>query len=362
MFTANRCHANPVLWSRRWSRTASSGRGPELGRRQLLHRPGRLPDHPRGGRAGRRAARDRRDRRRGLLDRPDRPDRRTGRAARGVERRRRAIGRRARGRRAGDHDHRHRRKQAVVAGAGWSIGGMAKGAGMLAPQLATMLVVLTTDAVVPAADLDRRCGPRPASASIVSTPTAACRPTTRSPSGERRERDHPVVPDFTEALTQLCTDLAMQLLRDAEGADHDIAITMLNAASEDDAVEVGRASPGATCSRPRCSARTRTGVGCWPHRHHAATFDPADLDVAMNGVWVCKASEPDADPREVDLSRARGHRDHRPQGRNRARDRVDQRPHPRLRPREQRVRLMTDNQTHPAEAVRAASSPTALPG
>ena len=50
----------------------------------------------------------------------------------------------------------------------------------------------------------------------------------------------PSLPDFTEALTQLCTDLAMQLLRDAEGADHDIAITTLNAATEDDAVEVGR--------------------------------------------------------------------------------------------------------------------------
>ena len=47
-------------------------------------------------------------------------------------------------------------KQAVVEGSGWSIGGMAKGAGMLAPQLATMLVVITTDAVVPAGDLDRR--------------------------------------------------------------------------------------------------------------------------------------------------------------------------------------------------------------
>ena len=62
-----------------------------------------------------------------------------------------------------------------------------------------------------------------------------------------------------------CTDLAMQLLADAEGADHDIAITVLNAATEDDAVEVGpRASPAATCSSPRCSARTPTGAGCWP--------------------------------------------------------------------------------------------------
>ena len=72
-------------------------------------------------------------------------------------------------------------KQAVVEGAGWSIGGMAKGAGMLAPQLATMLVVITTDAVVPAArPRRRRSAPRPGSASTGSTPTAACPPTTPS--------------------------------------------------------------------------------------------------------------------------------------------------------------------------------------
>ena len=127
-------------------------------------------------------------------------------------------------------------------GAGWSIGGMAKGAGMLAPQLATMLVVLTTDAIVPAADLDRgaaRGDPgqlRPARLRRVHVDQRH-----RDGAGQRGQRHHAERSRTSpHALTQACTDLAMQLLKDAEGADHEIAITVLNAATEDDAVEVGR--------------------------------------------------------------------------------------------------------------------------
>ena len=76
-----------------------------------------------------------------------------------------------------------------------------------------------------------------------------------------------------------------------------------------------------------------------------AAFDPADLDVAMNGVWVCRRSTPAADPATVDLKPARGDGDRRPQGGRRAGDRVDQRPHPRLRPRELGVQLMTTMKT-----------------
>ena len=132
-------------------------------------------------------------------------------------------------------------KQAHVEGDGWSVGGMAKGAGMLAPQLATMLVVLTTDAGSRRPTSTRPCGPRPGSASTASTPTAACRPTTPSAAGQRRLRRHARhCPTSPQALTRVCRDLAMQLLADAEGADHDIAITVVNAATEDEAVEVGR--------------------------------------------------------------------------------------------------------------------------
>jgi glutamate N-acetyltransferase / amino-acid N-acetyltransferase len=195
-------------------------------------------------------------------------------------------------------------KQAVVEGSGWSIGGMAKGAGMLAPQLATMLVVITTDAVVPAGDLDEalRTATR---VSFDRLDSDGCMSTndTVTVMASGASGITPALPDFTDALTQLCSDLAMQLLRDAEGADHDIAITTLNAASEDDAVEVGRSVArsnlfkAAVFGKDPNWGRVLASIGTTQ-----AAFDPADLDVAMNGVWVCKGSEPHADPATVDLS------------------------------------------------------------
>jgi glutamate N-acetyltransferase/amino-acid N-acetyltransferase len=195
-------------------------------------------------------------------------------------------------------------KQAVVQGAGWSLGGMAKGAGMLAPQLATMLVVLTTDAVVPAADLDTalRAATRISFDRLDSDGCMSTNDTvTLMSSGASGIT--PSLPDFTESLTQLCTDLAMQLLRDAEGADHDIAITTLNAATEDEAVEVSRSVArsnlfkAAVFGKDPNWGRVLASIGTT-----RAAFDPADLDVAMNGVWVCKGSEPHADPSTVDLA------------------------------------------------------------
>ena len=194
-------------------------------------------------------------------------------------------------------------KQVVVEGAGWSIGGMAKGAGMLAPQLATMLVVLTTDAVVPAADLDTalRAATR---VSFDRLDSDGCMSTndTVTVMASGASGITPSAEDFTAALTQACTDLAMQLLKDAEGADHEIAITVLNAASEDEAVEVGRSVArsnlfkAAVFGKDPNWGRVLASIGTT-----SAAFDPADLDVAMNGVWVCKESTPHADPTTVDL-------------------------------------------------------------
>ncbi len=194
-------------------------------------------------------------------------------------------------------------KQAVVEGAGWSIGGMAKGAGMLAPQLATMLVVITTDAVVPAADLDTalRAATR---VSFDRLDSDGCMSTndTVTVLASGASGITPALPDFTTALTQLCTDLAMQLLRDAEGADHEIAITTVNAATEDDAVEVGRSVArsnlfkAAVFGKDPNWGRVLASLGTT-----SAAFDPADLDVAMNGVWVCRSSTPAEDPAGVDL-------------------------------------------------------------
>jgi glutamate N-acetyltransferase/amino-acid N-acetyltransferase len=194
-------------------------------------------------------------------------------------------------------------KQVVVEGAGWSIGGMAKGAGMLAPALATMLVVLTTDAVVSAADLDAalRAATR---VSFDRLDSDGCMSTndTVTVMASGASGITPTLADFTDALTQACTDLAMQLLKDAEGADHEIAITVLNAASEDDAVEVGR-------SVARSNLFKAAIFGCDPNWGRvlasvgttSAAFDPADLNVALNGVWVCRQSTPAEDPSGIDL-------------------------------------------------------------
>ncbi len=132
-------------------------------------------------------------------------------------------------------------KQAVRRGDGWVIGGMAKGAGMLAPGLATMLVVITTDADLEPAEADaalrfatRYSFDRLDSDGCMSTNDQV----TLLASGASGVRPDPDA--FRRALAELCLDLARQLQADAEGASHDIAIEVVRAASEDDAVEVGR--------------------------------------------------------------------------------------------------------------------------
>lgn len=195
-------------------------------------------------------------------------------------------------------------KNTVVEGPGWSIGGMAKGAGMLAPQLATMLVVLTTDAVVPAAELDAalRAATR---VSFDRLDSDGCMSTndTVTVMASGASGITPTPEDFTAALTQACTDLAMQLLKDAEGADHEIAITTLHAASEDEAVEVSRSVARSNLFKAAIFGndpnwgRVLASIGTT-----SARFDPADLDVAMNGVWVCRESTPAEDPATVDLT------------------------------------------------------------
>ena len=195
-------------------------------------------------------------------------------------------------------------KNVVVEGAGWSIGGMAKGAGMLAPQLATMLVVLTTDAVVPADELDAalRAATR---VSFDRLDSDGCMSTndTVTVMASGASGITPTPEDFTAALTQACTDLAMQLLKDAEGADHEIAITTLHAATEEEAVEVSRSVARSNLFKAAVFGndpnwgRVLASIGTT-----SAQFDPADLDVAMNGVWVCRRSTPAADPATVDLT------------------------------------------------------------
>ena len=132
-------------------------------------------------------------------------------------------------------------KTAAFQGDGWSVWGMAKGAGMLAPSLATMLVVLVTDAGAEAAALD----PALRAATFTTfdrVDSDGCQSTNDTvllmASGASGVAVDP--PALTDAVTSVCADLARQLVADAEGAHHDIAIEVRGAASVDDALEVAR--------------------------------------------------------------------------------------------------------------------------
>src|SRR5690606_20582842 len=132
-------------------------------------------------------------------------------------------------------------KTAVVTRDGWTIGGMAKGAGMLAPGLATMLVVITTDADLEASEADAALR-RATNVTFDRLDSDGCMSTndqvTLMVSGASGIR--PDLDAFAEALTELSRELAQKLQKDAEGASHDITIEVRNAATEAEAVEVGR--------------------------------------------------------------------------------------------------------------------------
>lgn len=197
-----------------------------------------------------------------------------------------------------------RPKQAAVGGDGWVVGGMAKGAGMLAPALATMLVVLTTDALADGPMLDRALRAA-SSVTFDRLDTDGCMSTNDTvlllASGASGVA--PVEAAMTDAVTRLCDDLARQLLADAEGAHHEIAIEVVGAATEADAVAAGRAV--ARSNLFKCAifggdpnwGRVLAAVGTT-----GSVFDPAAVDVAMNGVWVCRAGGVGESRDAVDLS------------------------------------------------------------
>jgi glutamate N-acetyltransferase / amino-acid N-acetyltransferase len=197
-----------------------------------------------------------------------------------------------------------RAKEAAAEHDGWTVGGMAKGAGMLAPGLATMLCVITTDAVVDAALLDQslRIATRLTFDRIDGDGCMSTNDTVivlaNGASGVQPAGDQ-----FTAALTSVCLDLATQLIADAEGATKEVEVEVVNAASEDDAVEVGRSI--ARNNLLKCAlfgndpnwGRVLAAVGTT-----GAVFDPDQLDVTMNGVQVCRNGAA-AEPRDnVDLT------------------------------------------------------------
>ncbi|MFF1877976.1 bifunctional glutamate N-acetyltransferase/amino-acid acetyltransferase ArgJ [Leifsonia sp. NPDC058230] len=198
-----------------------------------------------------------------------------------------------------------RAKQAAYTSpAGWTVGGMAKGAGMLAPGLATMLVVITTDAVLDSKQLDTALR-HATRVTFDRLDSDGCMSTNDTVAllGSGASEVRADLDEFTVALTGVCRDLAEQLQADAEGASHDIAIEVVDAATEDDAVTVGRAVARSNLFKAAVFGndpnwgRVLAAVGTTD-----AEFDPYGIDVAINGVQVCTAGEPDQ-PRElVDLT------------------------------------------------------------
>ncbi|MDJ0345030.1 bifunctional glutamate N-acetyltransferase/amino-acid acetyltransferase ArgJ [Streptomyces sp. H10-C2] len=194
-------------------------------------------------------------------------------------------------------------KTAVVERDGWTVGGMAKGAGMLAPGLATMLVVLTTDADLDAATLDTalRAATRTTFDRADSDGCMSTNDTVLLLASGASEVT-PGYDDFAAAVEQVCADLARQLIGDAEGASKDIKVEVINAASEDDAVEVGRSI--ARNNLLKCAihgedpnwGRVLSAIGTT-----AAAFEPDRLNVAINGVWVCKDGSVGEDRDRVDM-------------------------------------------------------------
>lgn len=195
-------------------------------------------------------------------------------------------------------------KIAFRRGSGYTIGGMAKGAGMLAPALATMISVLTTDAELTAEQCDRLL--RAATARTFDRVDAdGCMSTNDTvvlmaggASGTAPDEE-----EFAALLTQVCDDLAGQLIADAEGATKAVSVEVVGAADEDDALLAARAVAGNALFK--CAlfgedpnwGRVLAAVGTT-----AAAFDPDELNVAINGVWVCRKGAVGDDRSKVDLS------------------------------------------------------------
>ncbi|MCL2802945.1 MAG: bifunctional glutamate N-acetyltransferase/amino-acid acetyltransferase ArgJ [Micrococcales bacterium] len=198
-------------------------------------------------------------------------------------------------------------KQAQCEHDGWRIGGMAKGAGMLAPELATMLVVITTDAVIDQATA-KQALKQACRYSFDRTDSDGCMSTNdvvfllssgRSGLAANTEK-------FTAGLTKVCQDLALQLVDDAEGADHVIEIVVEQATSETGALAVARAVARSNLFKTAIAGRDpnwgRILSAAGTVSPEVAPFDPAQVDVAVNGIWVCRGGGV-GDSRElVDLS------------------------------------------------------------
>jgi glutamate N-acetyltransferase/amino-acid N-acetyltransferase len=188
--------------------------------------------------------------------------------------------------------------------AGWSVGGMTKGAGMIAPSMATMLSVVTTDAVIDAAVLQEalRAAVRVSFDRLdVDGSTSTNDTVLVLASGASGVEADPLA--FTAALTAVCRDLAQQMQADAEGVTKRITVRVSSAASEDDAVAVAR-----TVARDSLVKTALFGSDPnWGRVAAAVGYSDADvnpelLDITINGALLCHRGVASGDRSAADLS------------------------------------------------------------
>ncbi|MCW0216014.1 MAG: bifunctional glutamate N-acetyltransferase/amino-acid acetyltransferase ArgJ [Pseudonocardia sp.] len=191
-----------------------------------------------------------------------------------------------------------------VDAAGWSVGGFTKGAGMIAPSMATMLSVLTTDAVVDAATLEAslRAAVRVSFDRLDVDGSMSTNDTVLAlASGATGVTPDPAA--LTAALTDVCKDLAAQMQADAEGVTKRILVRVTGAAGEDDAVTIAR-----TVARDSLVKTAMFGSDPnWGRVAAAAGYADADLDpdrlnVTINGALLCEGGVAAADRTGADLS------------------------------------------------------------
>ena len=198
-------------------------------------------------------------------------------------------------------------KTSLHQGPGYTIGGMAKGAGMLAPGMATMLCVITTDAVVEPQQLDLALR-EAVRTTLNRADSDGCMSTNDTvvlmASGASGTTPDPA--EFQKGLRAVCEDLARQLIADAEGAAHEITIRVVNASTEDAAEAVARAVSRSNLFKTAVFGqdpnwgRVISAVGAVPE--DVAPFDAYAIDVTFNGIQVCRAAGVGEDRTLVDLS------------------------------------------------------------
>jgi glutamate N-acetyltransferase/amino-acid N-acetyltransferase len=195
-------------------------------------------------------------------------------------------------------------KTASVSMGDFTVGGMAKGAGMLAPGLATMLSVITTDAVVDAKTLDTVLR-KAVATTFDRIDSDGCMSTNDTvlllASGARGYE--PSIDEIQSATTSVCKQLSRALIGDAEGASKDIQIKVLGAANEADALVVARAISRSNLLK--CAmhgedpnwGRVISAAGTTD-----AQFEPDEIAVAINGIWVCRKGSVGESRSLVDMS------------------------------------------------------------